>query len=80
MKIQYIPLKLGNPKIMMPIIARGKCPKTTAVIHSNLSFESLKIKFQRACKKAANKTAIIKKRSGIFSTLYVNKQAQALNK
>jgi|TARA_B110000008_G_C16780299_1_gene488385 hypothetical protein len=57
---------LGNPKVIIPIIAKGKCPSTTAVILNNLSFESLNIKFQRACKKAANKIADIKKNSGIF--------------
>ena len=41
------------------MIANGKCPRTTAVILMNLSMEPLNIKFQSACKKAADSTAQI---------------------
>ena len=51
------PLILGNPKIKIPVIAKGKWPRTTAVILMNLSMEPLNIKFQSACKKAADSTA-----------------------
>ena len=48
---------LGNPKIKIPVIAKGKCPSTTAVILMNLLSEPLNIKFQIACKRAADRTA-----------------------
>ena len=43
--------------------AKGKWPKTTDVILNNLSLDPLKIKFQRACKNEANKTAAMIKGS-----------------
>ena len=60
------PLILGNPKIKIPVIAKGKWPRTTAVILMNLSMEPLNIKFQSACKNAANKTVMIMKVSIMF--------------
>ena len=48
--------KSGRPKVIIPIILAGKCPSTTAAILKTLSLEPLKIKFQKACKNAANKT------------------------
>lgn len=50
---------LGNPNNKIPIIANGRWPRTTDVILKNLSSDPFKTKFQVACKKAANKTAII---------------------
>jgi len=64
------PLILGNPKIKIPMIAKGKWPRTTAVILMNLSMEPLNIKFQSACKKAANSTAKITKVSVILKPNY----------
>jgi hypothetical protein len=50
----------------MPINANGICPRTTAVILKNLSSEPLNIKFQSACKNAANRTAMIIRVSIIY--------------
>ena len=57
--MQLKAFELGNPKTNIPIKANGKCPRTTEVILKNLSSEPLNIKFQSACKNAANKTAAI---------------------
>ena len=64
------PLILGNPKIKIPMIAKGKWPRTTAVILMNLSMEPLNIKFQSACKKAADSTAKITMVSVILKPNY----------
>ena len=57
--MNFKPTMLGNPKNKIPIIPNGIWPKTTEVILKNLSLDPFKTKFQVACRKAANKTAII---------------------
>ena len=57
--INFKPSMSGNPKNKIPIIANGIWPRTTEVILKNLSSDPFKTKFQVACRKAANKTAII---------------------
>ena len=52
------------------MIAKGKWPRTTAVIQMNLSMEPLNIKFQSASKKAANSTAKITMVSVILKPNY----------
>ena len=52
------------------MIAKGKWPRTTAVILMNLSMEPLNIKFQSACKKAADSTAKITMVSVILKPNY----------
>ena len=55
----FRPTISGNPKAKMPMIANGAWPKTTEVMLNNLSSAPLRMKFQEACKNAANKTARI---------------------
>ena len=57
--MNFKPSMLGNPKNKIPIMANGIWPRTTEVILKNLSSDPFKTKFQVACRKAANKTAII---------------------
>ena len=57
--MNFKPTMLGKPKNKIPIIANGTWPRTTEVILKNLSSDPFKTKFQVACRKAANKTAII---------------------
>ena len=52
-------MKIGVPKEIRPKIPSGTCPNAIALILSNLSLEPLSVKFQQACRSAANRTARI---------------------
>ena len=67
--MNFKPSMLGNPNNKIPIIANGEWPRTTDVILKSLSSDPFKTKFQVACRKAANKTAIMMKVS-IIKYLY----------
>ena len=67
----FIPTTSGNPKNKMPIIANGTWPKTTEVMLNNLSSDPLRIKFQEACRNAANRTAAIINGSMIKYLIYL---------
>ena len=68
----FRPTISGNPKAKIPIIANGTWPKTTEVMLNNLSSAPLRIKFQEACRNAANKTAAIINDSIIKHLIFFN--------